>query len=57
MLTRKQADSAAKALLMRPANRGNMLACPACGAACVPAIQRHKLSPFGTIRRLPLVKD
>lgn len=43
MLTSKQAESAAVALAMRPnAKRTDMLACPACGCACIsPAARRH----------------
>jgi predicted RNA-binding Zn-ribbon protein involved in translation (DUF1610 family) len=51
MLTPKQAESAAAALAMRPeVNRGEMLACPACGTACIsPATRRH----LGLIKRTP----
>ena len=51
MLTPKQAESAATALAMRPAaNRGEMLACPACGSACIsPTVRRH----MGVIKRTP----
>jgi predicted RNA-binding Zn-ribbon protein involved in translation (DUF1610 family) len=51
MLTPKQAESAAAALTMRPeANRGDMLACPACGTACIsPTVRRH----LGLVKRTP----
>jgi predicted RNA-binding Zn-ribbon protein involved in translation (DUF1610 family) len=43
MLTPKQAESAGTALAMRSeAKRGDMLACPACGSACIsPATRRY----------------
>jgi predicted RNA-binding Zn-ribbon protein involved in translation (DUF1610 family) len=51
MLTPKQAESAAAALAMRPEiNRGDMLACPACGSASIsPTARRH----MGVIKRTP----
>jgi hypothetical protein len=49
MLSPKQAESAAAALAMRPEiNRSEMIACPACGTACIsPSTRRH----LGLIKR------
>jgi hypothetical protein len=50
MLTPKQADAVATALQMRPRGANSeLLTCPACGKACIPQIERHRLSPFGLI--------
>jgi hypothetical protein len=51
MLTPKQAESAAAALAMRPkANRGDMLACPVCGAAALSTTTRRSM---GVLKRTP----
>jgi hypothetical protein len=51
MLTPNEVESAAAALAMRPeATHGDMLACPACGSACIsPAARRY----MGVIKRTP----